>query len=139
MYRRILLPLDLTDRHRPALQRATELAAQCDAEIRLLHVVATIAGLDFDSQQDFYQRLYESSQQKLAAAAAELSASGHRVEFATTYGNRGDEILKYARDQNIDLMIVHSQAFTAEEPRGGLASLSWKLGLLAGCDVLLVK
>lgn len=57
----------------------------------------------------------------------------------TTYGNRGDEILQYAIDQEIDLMIVRSPALTPEDPRRGLASLSWKLGMLAGCDVLLVK
>ncbi len=139
MYRRILLPLDLTDRHGPTLERAAELAPQLDAEIRLLHVVATIAGLDFESQQDFYQRLYDISQQKLSAAAAQLTDRGNRVVFTTTYGNRGDEILKYALDHDIDLMIIRSEAISAEEPRSGLASLSWKLGLLARCDVLLVK
>jgi nucleotide-binding universal stress UspA family protein len=139
MYKRILLPLDLTDRHGAALRRAAEVAAHSDAQIRLLHVVATIAGLDFDSQQDFYGRLYDTSQSKLAAAAAQLAAQGHHVEFATVYGNRGDEILKYAVEQDIDLMIVRAQALNTEAPQSGLASLSWKLGLLTNCDVLLVK
>lgn len=138
MYRRILLPLDLTDHHGPALRRAAELSAASEAEIRLLHIVATIAGLDFESQQDFYQRLYDTSQEKLAAAAAQF-APEQRVEFTTLYGNRGDEILKYALQEEIDLMILRAQVVDAEQPRSGLASLSWKLGLLAHCDVLLVR
>ena len=139
MYQRILLPLDLTEHHAHALERAVDIAKRSEAEIRLLHVVETVAGVDFDSEQDFYRRFYERSQEKLAAKADQLTAQGCTVEFATTYGNRGDEIVQYAIEQEIDLMIVSSPALKADDPRRGLASLSWKLGILAPCDVLLVK
>lgn len=139
MYQRILLPLDLTEHHAHALERAAELAKRSDAELRLLHVVETVAGVDFESEQDFYRRFYERSQEKLAAKADQLTKQGCSVEFTTTYGNRGDEILQYAIEQEIDLMIVSSPALKPEDPRRGLASLSWKLGILAPCDVLLVK
>lgn len=139
MYKRILLPLDLTEHHGPALERASEIAQQSEAEIRLLHVVETVAGVDFESEQEFYHRFHERSQTKLAATAAQLTEKGCSVEFTTTYGNRGDEIIQYAMDEEIDLMIVRSPALTPDDPRRGLASLSWKLGILARCDVLLVK
>lgn len=139
MYARILLPLDLTDHNGSALKRASEIARPSNAEIRLLHVVETVAGVELDSDEEFYRRFFENSQEKLAAAAAQLREQGHTVEFTTTYGSRGDKILEYAIDQDVDLMIVRSPALSPEEPRKGLASLSWKLGLLARCDVLLVK
>lgn len=139
MYTRILLPLDLTDHNGPVLERASELAGQSEAEIRLLHVIETVAGVDFESEPEFYRRFHETSQEKLTAAAAQLTAQGHSVEFTTTYGNRADEIIQHATDQAIDLMVLRSPAFKLEDPRKGLASLSWKLGVLAPCDVLLVK
>lgn len=139
MYARILLPLDLTDHNGPVLKRASELAHQSGAQIRLMHVIETVAGVDFESEPEFYRRFHETSQEKLSTAAAQLTAQGHSVEFTTTYGNRGDEIIEYVIDQEIDLMIVRSPAITPEDPRKSLASLSWKLGILASCDVLLVK
>lgn len=139
MYAKILLPLDLTDHNAEVLRRASELARASSGEIHLLHVVETIAGVEFEDDPEFYRRFSEASQEKLSTAAAQLRSQGHRVEFTTSYGSRGDQILEYTVEHEIELMIVRSPALAAEEPRKGLASLSWKLGLLARCDVLLVK
>lgn len=139
MYARILLPLDLTDHNGSALKRASEIARASNAQLWLLHVVETVAGVEIESDEEFYRRFFENSQEKLSAAAAQLRSQGLAVEFTTTYGSRGDKILEHTLENDIDLMIVRSPALSPEEPRKGLASLSWKLGLLARCDVLLVK
>jgi nucleotide-binding universal stress UspA family protein len=53
MFRRILLPLDLTDKHDGALKRAAELARQSGGEISLLHVIERIPGLEAEEDQQF--------------------------------------------------------------------------------------
>jgi hypothetical protein len=45
MFKKILLPIDLTDRHGRVLVVAAELATQSGGEVILLHVIETIAGL----------------------------------------------------------------------------------------------
>jgi hypothetical protein len=57
MFRNILLPLDLTDRHQQALDVSAELAGRGAAAITLLHVIETIAGLSPSEEKDFYGRL----------------------------------------------------------------------------------
>ena len=45
MFHKILLPLDLTDRHQAALALAAELAGAQEGEIVLLHVIEVPPGL----------------------------------------------------------------------------------------------
>jgi nucleotide-binding universal stress UspA family protein len=53
MFQRILLPVDLSDRHQPALNAATDLAAQSRAEITVLHVIEVIPGLPIEEDRPF--------------------------------------------------------------------------------------
>ena len=46
MYRRILVPTDLTNRTLESLEAASNIAAPGDARITLLHVIETIAGAE---------------------------------------------------------------------------------------------
>ena len=53
MFKKILLPLDLTDRHAAALQLAAELARQGGGEVTLLHVVEVIPAYDIAENTSF--------------------------------------------------------------------------------------
>jgi nucleotide-binding universal stress UspA family protein len=57
MFKKILLPVDLTDKHGPALDLAADLAKQSGGGILLLHVIEVIAGLSMEEEKDFYGRL----------------------------------------------------------------------------------
>ena len=48
MFKKILLPVDLTERYEPALKAATELATQSNGEVVVLHVIEVIAGFSVD-------------------------------------------------------------------------------------------
>ena len=60
MFDHVLVPVDLTDRNRRALEAASRLAGE-DGEVTLLHVIETL-DLPFDELEDFYQRLHDRAQ-----------------------------------------------------------------------------
>jgi len=139
MFHKILLPIDLSDRHGRAVEMAAQLAGQSNGEIILLHVIDVIRGLDADEEKSFYGRL-----KKLAAAHLEkignLVKQKH-VPFRQKIllGNRGAETVRYARENAIDLIIVTTPPVDPEQIATGWGSLSCKIGLAAACPVLLVK
>jgi nucleotide-binding universal stress UspA family protein len=45
MFTKILVPVDLSNRHQQALEAAANLAKQSGAEITLLHIIEVITGL----------------------------------------------------------------------------------------------
>jgi nucleotide-binding universal stress UspA family protein len=54
MFRRILIPTDLTDRTIRAIDVARGVQATNDSQLMLLHVIETISGADFKELSAFY-------------------------------------------------------------------------------------
>jgi nucleotide-binding universal stress UspA family protein len=139
MYKKILLPLDLADDQPRVLETAAELARRAEGEILLLHVVQTIPGLSIDAERDFYGQLEATSQEFLTKLSNTLTDRGIRTRMRVLNGNRGEQVLDYATDNQIDLIIMRSPRIDPSTARSGVGSLSWKIGLFAPCDVLLVR
>jgi nucleotide-binding universal stress UspA family protein len=138
MFQKILLPVDLSDRHEPALTRAAELARPGEGQVILLHVIETIAGLSVEEERDFYQRLERSARAHLARLGAQLQERVPTWRAEIIYGNPGPEILRYAEKNEIDLIILTTPRLEAVRPVG-LGSLSYKLVPFVDCPLLLVK
>jgi nucleotide-binding universal stress UspA family protein len=139
MYRKVLLPLDLADDHQRAIATACEFARQANAEILLLHVVQTIPGLPMDTERDFYGQLEAASQEFLTKISKMITDQGIATGVRILKGNRGEQVLHCAAENQVDLIIMRSPQINSESARSGLGSLSWKIGLLAPCDVLLIR
>ena len=139
MYRKILLPLDLADDHQKVIDIAAEFARQAEGEVLLLHVVQTIPGLSIDAERDFYGQLEATSQEFLTKLSNRFTEQGIRTRMRVLNGNRGEQVLDYATDNQVDLIIMRSPRINPSTARSGVGSLSWKIGLLAPCDVLLVR
>ena len=60
MFQHVLLPTDLSEGAKPALQVARDLARQNGARLTLLHVVQTIEHLPLRGLKGFYAQLKES-------------------------------------------------------------------------------
>jgi nucleotide-binding universal stress UspA family protein len=73
MFRAILLPIDLTDRHRRALDIAVRLARLGDGRVHLLHVIELIPGLDVDEERGFYDRLEQQARRHLELLGQHLA------------------------------------------------------------------
>src|SRR5687767_6136067 len=66
MFKKILIPVDLTDRHQQALDIAVPLAKESTGEITLLHVVELIAGIWPQEEREFYSRIELAARDHLA-------------------------------------------------------------------------
>jgi len=139
MFKRILLPLDLTDKHQPALDIAVDLARQSKGKIILLHVIELIAGMPVAEEEEFYGRLEHSARTHLERYGAGLTRRRVAWEGKVLIGNRPTEVARYAMDGKADLIVLTAPQIDASNPAVGWGSLSYKVGILAPCPVLLVK
>jgi nucleotide-binding universal stress UspA family protein len=138
MFKKILVPLDLTNKHGPALSLAAEFAQQSRGNVVLLHVIEVIPGLSRDEESDFYNRLERSARKHLEQLARTLADDKIPFQIEITYGNRAREIAHYAAETRADLIVLTAPRLEPDNP-SGWGSMSYKVGILAHCPVLLVK
>jgi nucleotide-binding universal stress UspA family protein len=140
---RILLPTDFSDYSATATKYACELAARFDAELHLLHTleVHLSATPSFGMGLALPQYLRESraaAEKALAGVLDPQWATGRKVVRAVVEGPPQVEIVRYARAQAIDLIVL------ATHGRSGLAhviigSVAESVVRTAPCPVLTVR
>jgi nucleotide-binding universal stress UspA family protein len=110
-------------------------------EIYLLNVQWKVAAGNvklFISQETINEHYREQGMAELAGARAILAAAGLAYEYHISIGNPAEAIVQYAREHNMDQVVLSKQADTGIQ--------SWLLGSvvskvlhLAECPVLVVK
>ena len=104
MFTRILIPTDGTDGSVCAVENGLELASKHEAEVHALYVV------DTDSSMGHYDHVVERHEARGedAVHAVERRAKEYDVSVtkAFRYGRPHEEILDYAADHDVDLIIV---------------------------------
>lgn len=138
MFRRILLPVDFTDKNTAAVQVATELIEE-DGHAILLHVIETIADAAFEDLEDFYRRLEDKARVNMQPLVEALDAQGVTNRQEILYGKRTREIVTFAEQHEIDLILLTSTPVDPQNPGAVWGSISNQVALLARCPVLLIK
>lgn len=138
MFTRVLLPVDLTEKNDAALGAAHELLDPSGA-VFLLHVIETIADAPFEDMQDFYQRLEEKARSGMKAMAERLTSEEISVEQHVVYGRRATEIVAFAEDKEVGIIVLSTIPLDPINPSSALASISHQVAILARCPVLLLK
>jgi nucleotide-binding universal stress UspA family protein len=139
MFKRILVPVDLTENSLRAVDVAYELAAQSGAQVILLHVIETIEHVSFDELKPFYNRLETSARKGLQEFAERFVAAGLEADQVVVYGHRSDEIIAYAIANGIDLILMASHRIDPDRPGHDWSSISYAVAIISPCPVLLVK
>jgi universal stress protein A len=142
MFRKILVPVDFTDKNEAALASAIEIAGRSDgeeSEVTLLHVIETIEHVEFDEMKDFYRGLETRAAARLFAMEERFQRAGVRVRHDILYGKRAEAIVRFAEDHEMDLMILSSHKVDREHPALGWGTISYRIAIVARCPVLLVK
>jgi nucleotide-binding universal stress UspA family protein len=139
VFKKILIPVDLTDVHQPALEIAARLAQENDGEVTLLHVVEVISEVWAAEERGFYTRREQMARDHLARLGHALEARGVPRREEVVFGHRAPEIVRYAGEVGADLIVLKSHRIDLENPSAGWGTVSYKVGILAQCPVLLVK
>jgi nucleotide-binding universal stress UspA family protein len=140
---RILLPTDFSTYSATATQYACELATKYDAELHLLHALevhlTTTPGFGLGLALPQYTHESRAAAEKSLASVLDLQWSvGRKVIHAVAEGSPKVEIIRYARTQEIDLIVM------ATHGRSGLAhiligSVAESVVRTAPCPVLTVR
>lgn len=136
-FRHILVPTDLTERTNEALQLASKLAVSDTSRITLLHIIETIDALEFDELKPFYERLEQKARTTMRSFGNRLNAA--EIDYVVGYGRRAEEIVKHAAASDVDLIILASHRVNPSMVNRDWGTISYKVGILATCPVLLVK
>jgi nucleotide-binding universal stress UspA family protein len=138
MFKHILVPIDLHHENRSALRMALALAQQNRARVSLLHVIYRVA-LAPDEMRAFYDRLLTISRRTLDRAAKPFATEGIDVATSVRIGEPVPEILRTAAKSNVDLIVMGSHTVDPARQTRGWGTISYRVGLLCACPVLLVK
>lgn len=139
MFRKILLPLDLTEKHGAAVDAAADAAKQSGGTVELLHVIEIMPGLSFEDEKPFYQRLERVARKHLERWGQQLTRCGVTWQAEVLFGARSQEVVRRAGEQQFELVVLTAPRVTPENVGVGLGSVSYRVSLLAPCPVLLVK
>lgn len=142
--KRILFPTDFSEYSQEAEKYACGFAERFGAELHLLHVLQDLVamvpepGLAFPAPGEYMQEMHKSSEEALHQRPDPRWAEGLSVVREIRQGPPFVEIIRYAREKDIDLIV------TGTHGRSGLAhvllgSVAEKVVRKAPCPVLTVR
>ncbi|PCR91885.1 universal stress protein [Natrinema ejinorense] len=144
MYDRILLPTDAEDGTELAIEHAIAVAEQTDAELHLLYVVDsdvynTYSGdeyvHEFESLEAALEQVGEDALESASEAAHEAGLESTTV---VRHGSPHEEILDYADEADVDLLVMGSKERSGEY-RQLLGSVTDRVARLSSRPVTIVK
>ncbi|MDA8124312.1 MAG: universal stress protein [Deltaproteobacteria bacterium] len=139
MFRNILIPTDFSKNYIRPLEIALNLAEKYKSAIHLLHVVEVIADTEFADYEGFYSKLENRAKKKMSALIASYSGKEVPIIPAIVYGNRVQEILKFIKENRIDLVIMNSHKLDRRDPIQSWGTISYKVALFSDCPIMLAK
>jgi nucleotide-binding universal stress UspA family protein len=136
MFKRILIPVDFTDKNLSALDRAYQLAQWSNGSVTLFHAIERVENIPAEELKQFYDQLEQNAKSKMNQYAKTFTDNGIAVKEEIVYGRRGEEIIRAAIEEQVDLIILSSHKVDTAQSWG---TLSYKIAVLSPFPVLLVK
>jgi nucleotide-binding universal stress UspA family protein len=120
--RRILVPIDFSDRSHAALTYAVALVEQFDAALHLLHIVEALVAAEIlprplDPREDVERAIEARAWDDLRGLLPTADLERLHGELALEWGTPFVEIVRYARAHEIDLIAMGTHG------RGGVKQL----------------
>jgi len=149
MLRRILVPMDGSERSKEALDFALDLAAACQAKLWVMHVVDrsvveetedalkdVISGVHVKDAVHTYQEL--AVKNIFEKASKKSKVRGVNLKTYTVSGKPAEQIISYARKIHSDLIVVGSTGVGRAE-QFLFGSVTDKVARHASCPVAVVR
>lgn len=117
MFNRILIPTDGSDAAKPAVEMALDFAETHDATLRVLLIVdqpPTVSGTaeGFSGLDNLLDTLEEKGNQATDAIVERARDRNIEAEAAVRRGNPHDDILSYANENEIDIIVMGTHGRT---------------------------
>jgi universal stress protein A len=137
-YEKILVLLDLTESSEQIAAAGRDMAAHSNAAMVMLHVVEFVPAEPMGETLMPTVQIEEDLEQRARVKLAELSARfGSRVTTRVEAGNKKTEILRVAKEEAVDLIVLGSRV---RHGLGILVNFTEDTVLHAAhCDVLAVR
>lgn len=138
MYRTILIPMENSPADQTILDHIRPLAKMTGASIVLMHVANGWAARNFDQLNLAESEEIKEDRAYLERRAEELRGEGFAVDHVLAMGEPSDEIVKFARANQVDLiaMSTHGHRLVGDLIYGSTAD---KVRHLVEMPVLLLK
>lgn len=137
-YTKILVCCDGSKYSENAIKQACDLAKRYNSEVTLIHVVDKTHKSDILAGNEYTQILRKYAKETLEKAQKTTKKEGIDPKIVTKEGNVANEIIKYSKDYDIDLIVVGSKGLGAVL-KFFLGSISSKIANHSLCSVLIVK
>ena len=158
MYKKILVAIDMSEMNKKVFTQALALAQMSEATLSLLHILSTeeensplpippdltamypVIGNDLtlESWREQWENFEKKGLELLKSRAEEASEAGVSTEFNQIPGNPGRMICKFARDSEVDLIVVGHRGLTGLSEII-LGSVSNYVVHHAPCSVMIVQ
>ena len=138
MYKRILIPLENSAADKAILHHIKPLAKMTGASLVLLHVADGWVARNFEQLNLAESEEMKTDRAYLESVAQELRADGFEVSHGLAMGEPSDEIVKFSREHEVDLiaMSTHGHRLVGDLLYGNTAD---KVRHLVDVPVLMLK
>ncbi|MFB6194747.1 MAG: universal stress protein [Haloplanus sp.] len=138
MYEDILVPTDGSESMETVIDHAADIARRRDATVHVLYVVddRSFLTLQEGMKTNVLDELRAEGEEATTAAASRLEREGIDVRTEIRKGNPADEVLDYAGETGVDLVVMGTHG--ADHQRNMLGSVSQKVVTMADVPVLTV-
>jgi universal stress protein A len=140
--KQILVPTDFSETSEVAAKYARALAQAFNADLHLMHVLENpylaYDPMSFTPPVNFLEQLEAQTRERMLRFLVEWEPMHPHVDVVTTQGSAFLEIIRYAREHNIDLIVLgtHGRGPIAHMLMGSVAE---KIVRKAPCPVLTVR
>ena len=138
LYPKILVCCDGSKYSERAIVHACNLAKNYDSTLSLIYIVDKSVGLDIFDRRDYLKVLKKYGVKVLKKASWIAKERGVNAKTVLKEGKIADEIIKFSKKGNYDLIVVGSKGLGSVS-RLFLGSVSTKLASHSLCSVLIVK
>ena len=151
IFSRILVPYDGSKYSKRALAKAIEIAKKDVSKIDIISIMSVdyiqppggLLGMVTPSSVNAIKRITASvkkeTEKMLASQASKCRLEGIKTDYKVLTGNISEQILKYACQKKISLIVIGSQGLHGIKKLKVLGSTSRKVSELANCPVLIVR
>jgi nucleotide-binding universal stress UspA family protein len=138
MYRKILVPVENSSNDQVILSHLQQLVALTGAKLILVCVAHGWVARNFDQLRLRESEEMREDREYLGKLCADLQSKGFQAEFILAHGEPSDEIIKIAREHQVDLiaMTTHGHRFISDLLYG---SVSHDVRHAVDVPVLLLK